>query len=272
MRGATDGVKRGVVWAVGCSVVVLAGCPCMTLQAAAADAAPKAEALHPISGRLPADRWEELRMRMVESQIEHRGIRDEAVLEAMRRTPRHLFVPEGQVGNAYHDRPLPIGYGQTISQPYIVAFMTEIVRPQKDFKVLEIGAGSGYQAAVLAELVDHVYTIEIVPELARWAQDRLGLAGYTQVTVRQGDGYHGWPEEAPFDAIVVTAASPHIPPPLIAQLKEGGRMIIPVGTPFRTQHLVLVEKTGDGVRTRQVLPVQFVPFTRSQTASGESRD
>ncbi len=210
------------------------------------------------------DQAEDLRMKMVETQIVARGVTNEAVLNAMRQAKRHLFVPDGQVDNAYQDRPLPIGYGQTISQPYIVAMMTELVKPEAGFKVLEIGAGSGYQAAVLAEIVNHVYTLEIVEPLAHWARERLEIAGYRNVTVRHADGYHGWAEHAPFDAIVVTAAAPHIPPPLIAQLKEGGRMIIPVGSPFRTQQLVLVEKADGQVTTRNVLPVRFVPFTRSE--------
>lgn len=210
---------------------------------------------------------EEERMQMVEKQIKGRGIQDPEVLRAMRDAQRHLFVPRGLQRHAYEDRPLPIGHGQTISQPYIVAFMTEVVRPQRGHRVLEIGAGSGYQAAVLAELVDHAYTIEIIPELAEWAKARLGDAGYRNVSVKQGDGFHGWEEHAPFDAIVVTAASPHIPPPLIEQLKDGGRMIIPVGTPFRTQQLVLVEKQDGEVSTRNLMPVQFVPFTRAPDAA-----
>lgn len=204
-------------------------------------------------------------MEMVRQQIEARGVHAPRVLDALRRAKRHLFVPPEQAPYAYDDRPLPIGYGQTISQPYIVALMTELVRPEPTHKVLEIGAGSGYQAAVLAELVTHVYTIEIVAPLAEWAAERLRLAGYHNVTVTHGDGYYGWPEQAPFDAIVVTAATPHIPPPLLEQLKEGGRMIIPVGSPFRTQQLVLVEKQDGAITTRNMLPVRFVPFTRSET-------
>jgi protein-L-isoaspartate(D-aspartate) O-methyltransferase len=200
---------------------------------------------------------------MVRTQIAARDVRNPAVLAAMRHTPRHLFVPENQVRHAYEDRPLSIGHGQTISQPYIVALMTELAQPQPDHKVLEIGSGSGYQAAVLAEIVNHVYTIEIVEPLSLWATERLELAGYTNATVKHADGYHGWPEHAPFDAIVVTAAAPHIPPPLIEQLKDGGRMVIPVGSRFRTQQLVLVEKHGDRITTRNMLPVRFVPFTRA---------
>jgi len=201
-------------------------------------------------------------MNMVEDQLVARNIQNPLVLKAMREAKRHLFIPPPRDREAYADRPVPIGHGQTISQPYIVALMTELIQPDKTFKVLEIGAGSGYQAAVLAEIVDHVYTVEIVEPLSVWAAERLQLAGYENVTIRHADGYHGWEEHAPFDAIVVTAAAPHIPPPLIAQLKDGGRMIIPVGSPFRTQQLVLVEKDGERVTTRNVLPVRFVPFTR----------
>ncbi len=215
-----------------------------------------------------ADALKEARMRLVADTIEARGVGDPDVLDAMRRVERHLFIPENQVAHAYEDRPVPIGHGQTISQPYIVALMTEIVKPQSDFRVLEIGAGSGYQAAVLAELVDHVYTVEIVPPLAEWAKERLDLAGYTNVTVRHADGFYGWEEHAPFDAIVVTAAAPHIPPPLLEQLREGGRMIIPVGSRFRTQQLVLVEKKDGSFNTRNIMPVRFVPFTREDPDSG----
>ena len=214
-----------------------------------------------------ADALKEARMQLVDETIAARGVEDENVLDAMRRVERHLFIPDDQVQHAYEDRPVPIGHGQTISQPYIVALMTEIVKPQSDFRVLEIGAGSGYQAAVLAELVDHVYTVEIVPPLAEWAKERLDLAGYTNVTVRHADGFYGWEEHAPFDAIVVTAAAPHIPPPLLEQLREGGRMIIPVGSRFRTQQLVLVEKEDGAFSTRNILPVRFVPFTREDPDS-----
>ncbi len=212
------------------------------------------------------DIMEKRRIEMVERQIETRGVQTAPVLEAMRRVERHLFVPDSQIPFAYDDRPLPIGYGQTISQPYIVALMTELVHPQPQFKVLEIGAGSGYQAAVLAELVEKVYTVEIVAPLAEWAEQRLQLAGYQNVKVKQADGYYGWEEHAPFDAIIVTAATPHIPPPLLDQLKEGGRMIIPVGSRFRVQQLVLVEKKKEEITTRNMLPVRFVPFTREEDA------
>lgn len=186
----------------------------------------------------------------------------EPVLEALRRVPRHAFVAPYLRPLAYHNRPLPIGHGQTISQPYIVAIMTDLLEPRPGDRVLELGTGSGYQAAVLAEIVEHVYTIEIVEPLAGSARERLTELGYANVSVRHGDGYFGWPEHAPFDAIVVTAAASHVPPPLVAQLKPGGRMIIPVGSYFLTQQLVLVTKQEDGsVVTRQLLPVAFVPLT-----------
>ncbi len=184
------------------------------------------------------------------------------VMEAMGRVPRHLFVPPELQSLAYENRPLPIGYGQTISQPYIVALMTDLLAPEPGDMAFELGTGSAYQAAVLAELVAEVKTIEIVPPLATNAARRLELLGYDNVEVRAGDGYHGWPEHAPFDVIVVTAAASHVPPPLIAQLRPGGRMVIPVGSPFLTQQLLLVEKGTDGtVTSRQILPVIFVPLT-----------
>jgi protein-L-isoaspartate(D-aspartate) O-methyltransferase len=189
---------------------------------------------------------------------------DASILGAMREVPRHELVPEDVRPAAYANRPLPIGYGQTISQPFIVALMTDLARPDKDDVVLEIGTGSGYQAAVLSRLVDRVYSIEIVEPLARRATERLHSLGYNNITVRQGDGYHGWPEHAPFDAILVTAAASHIPPPLVGQLKPGGRMVIPVGPAFMAQNLMLVEKDSNGkVQTRVLLPVSFVPLTGS---------
>jgi len=204
---------------------------------------------------------------MVRHQIEDRGVQDSLTLKAMRAVPRHRFVPEAQSRNAYNDSPLPIGYGQTISQPYIVAYMTEIAHlsydRQKKSTVLEIGTGSGYQAAVLAEIADTVYTIEIVKQLGESAVERLTSLGYKNIFVKIGDGYEGWKEHAPFDAIIVTAAADHVPPPLIQQLKEGGRMVIPVGAPFFIQTLMLVEKKGGKITTRSLMPVRFVPFTRS---------
>ncbi len=188
---------------------------------------------------------------------------DARVLEAMRTVPRNALVPDAVRAEAYEDRPLPIGYGQTISQPYIVALMTDLLRPEPDHVVLEIGTGSGYQAAVLAELVDRVYSIEIVPQLADRAAGDLHWLGYDTVTVRAGDGYDGWEEHGPYDGIVVTAAASHIPPPLVAQLKPGGRMVIPVGAAFLVQQLMLVEVDAAGeIRTEAILPVRFVLFTR----------
>ncbi len=200
---------------------------------------------------------------MVRNQIEGRGVSDAAVLDAMRKVPRHLFVPESLRSVAYDDSPVPIGSGQTISQPYIVAYMTEAVRPSAGQKVLEVGTGSGYQAAVLAGIVERVYTIEIIRELGQSAAQRLENLGYPNVEVKVGDGYFGWEEAGPFDAIVVTAAAEYIPPPLVDQLKDGGRMIIPVGSPFMVQMLMLVEKRGDEVTTKSLLPVRFVPFRRN---------
>jgi protein-L-isoaspartate(D-aspartate) O-methyltransferase len=187
---------------------------------------------------------------------------EERVLEAMSRVPRHRFVPPQLEGDAYLNRPLPIGHGQTISQPFIVALMSDLMQTRAGHRVLEIGTGSGYQAAVLAELGAAVFTIEIVEPLGIAAGERLRALGYGAVEVKLGDGYYGWEAHAPFDAIMVTAAASHVPPPLVRQLKPGGRIVIPVGSPFLTQHLMLVEKKADGsVTSRQVLPVRFVPLT-----------
>ena len=207
--------------------------------------------------------YETKRKNMVRGQIEGRGVTDSATLHSMRLVKRHLFVPQNLVEDAYDDRPLPIGYGQTISQPYIVAYMTELIQPKQNFKVLEIGTGSGYQAAVLAEIIDSVFTIEIIPELGNTAAERLSRLGYKNVKAKIGDGYYGIKESAPFDAIIVTAASEYIPPPLIEQLKDGGKMIIPIGSPFMVQMLMLVEKDGEKITTENMLPVRFVPFRRS---------
>jgi protein-L-isoaspartate(D-aspartate) O-methyltransferase len=190
---------------------------------------------------------------------------DPRVLEVMGAIPRHEFVPEDLREVGYEDRPLPIGYGQTISQPFIVALMTDILNLGRTSVVLEVGTGSGYQAAVAAALVRQVYTIEIIPGLARRAADRLRQLGYTNIAARVGDGYFGWPEVAPFDGIIVTAAAAHIPPPLLQQLRPGGRMVIPVGPPLGQQHLTVVERGADGrVKTRQLFPVKFVPLTGQQ--------
>jgi len=202
-----------------------------------------------------------MRESMVTVQIEGRGVSDPRVLEAMRRVPRHQFVLPDTVAEAYDDHPLPIGHGQTISQPYIVAYMCELARLRDTYKVLEVGTGSGYHAAVMGQVASEVYTVEIVPELAAHASDTITKLGYGNIHVRQADGYHGWKEAAPFDAIIVTAAADHIPPPLIEQLRDGGRMVIPLGHPFFTQQLVVVEKEHGQVSSRQVLPVRFVPLT-----------
>jgi len=200
---------------------------------------------------------------MVATQIEKRGIRDQAALRAMRSVPRHQFVPPELRDDAYGDFPLPIGHGQTISQPYIVAYMTEQIRPYPGMKVLEVGTGSGYQAAVLAEIGCSVYTMEIFRVLADGAAARLARLGYGAARVRHGDGHDGWPDAAPFDAIIVTAAAGYVPPRLIEQLKPGGRLVIPVGSVYGVQHLILVEKDAQGdTRTRTLLPVAFVPLLR----------
>jgi protein-L-isoaspartate(D-aspartate) O-methyltransferase len=205
------------------------------------------------------------RTAMVRDQIASRGIKNPAVLRAMREARRELFMPPGVRELAYADRPVPIGYGQTISQPYIVAFMTEMLEVTKAHRVLEIGTGSGYQAAILSSLAKDVYTIEIVAELARSASATLDRLGYRNVVVRQGDGYKGWPEQAPFDRIIVTAAPPQLPATLIDQLKPGGRLIAPVGPASAVQELMLVEKSADGtIKSRAVLPVLFVPMIPSR--------
>ena len=191
---------------------------------------------------------------------------DPAVLQAMRTIPRHEFVPEDVRELAYQDQPLPIGFGQTISQPFIVALMTDLLDVGPNDKVLEIGTGSGYQAAILSPLVKEVYSVEIIPELGERATGALQRLGFANVQTKVADGYYGWPEAAPFDGIVVTAAASQIPPPLVDQLKSGGRMVIPVGGAYFSQQLMLVEKGVDGkITTRQLLPVQFVPFTRAET-------
>jgi protein-L-isoaspartate(D-aspartate) O-methyltransferase len=203
------------------------------------------------------------RERMVSRQIEARGISDPRVVAAMRKVPRHLFVPEAVRSSAYSDAPLPIGEGQTISQPYIVALMTDLARPGQNDRALEVGTGSGYQAAVLANLVGHVYSIELEPELARRAEALLHELQYENITVRSGDGYAGWPEAAPFDVIIVTAAPDHVPQPLIEQLKRGGRLVIPVGKTFAVQQLQVLEKDASGrINTSLVTPVRFVPLRR----------
>jgi protein-L-isoaspartate(D-aspartate) O-methyltransferase len=216
---------------------------------------------HP-SGTADA-RFQARRLAMVDRHIRSEGIKDSSTLRAMRTVPRHEFVPATFREEAYENHPLPIGHGQTISQPYIVAYMTEIVRPRRGMRVLEVGTGSGYQAAVLAATGAEVYTIEIFRELADSAGARIRRLGYRGVTVRHGDGHYGWPEAAPFDAILVTAAAGHIPPALTRQLRPGGRMVIPVGSVYGAQYLILVEKDSKGsLRTRDLLPVMFVPMLK----------
>jgi len=212
----------------------------------------------PSAAAASSDNYQIARERMVREQIEARDVRDARVLAAMRKVQRHLFVPEGMLPYAYTDQPLPIGHNQTISQPYIVAFMTEALELKPKDKVLEIGTGSGYQAAVLAELVAAVYSIEIVSPLGEAAMERLKHLGYSNIQVRIGDGYRGWPESAPFDGIMVTAAPDHIPPALIDQLAEGGRLVLPVGRFF--QELVRVRRTPKGIKQENLLPVRFVPM------------
>ncbi len=209
------------------------------------------------------------REHMVREQIEARGIHDGRVLEAVRSVPRHLFVPADMVPYAYADSPLPIGYAQTISQPYIVAFMSEALELRPKDKVLEVGTGSGYQAAVLARLAREVYSIEIVQPLAKQAAERLSRLGFSNVHVRTGDGYRGWPEAAPFDAIMVTAAPDHVPQPLIDQLRVGGRLVLPVGR--FDQELVRIRRTPEGPRQETLLPVRFVPMVGEAEKTGGAR-
>jgi protein-L-isoaspartate(D-aspartate) O-methyltransferase len=224
---------------------------------------PLAVALSLAAAAPPADRHAERRRAMVEEQLAGRGIRDPATLGAMRAVPRHEFVPAELADRAYGDHPLPIGLGQTISQPYIVGYMTELIRPRPGLRVLEVGTGSGYHASVMAEAGCTVFTMEIFAELASTARARVQRLGIPSVTVRHGDGNEGWSDAAPFDAIVVTAAGSHVPPALVDQLKPGGKMVLPVGSMYGVQHLTLVEKDGGGtVRTRTLLPVAFVPLLR----------
>ncbi len=205
----------------------------------------------------------ELRQVMIKTQIEARGVKNKAVLDALAKVPRHKFLPQGYRALAYIDRPLPIGYGQTISQPYIVALMTELLELTGKERVLEIGTGSGYQAAVLAELSATVYTIEIIPALAKAAEELLEESGYKNIVIKHGDGYKGWPEHAPFDAIIVTCAPPEIPEALIEQLAEGGRMVIPVGSIH--QELQLIRKEKGRIRLDNIIPVRFVPMVEDES-------
>jgi protein-L-isoaspartate(D-aspartate) O-methyltransferase len=209
-----------------------------------------------------AEKMMEKRLRMVDTQIRNRGVKDRRVLRALESVPRHEFVPAGSINQAYDDHPLFIGHGQTISQPYIVALMTEVLELERTDRVLEIGTGSGYQAAVLAELVDSVYSIEIVEELGLEAADRLRTLGYDNVEVRIGDGYKGWPDKAPFDAVIVTAAPETVPQALVDQLAEGGRMVLPVGVGI--QELLLVERKDGKVTERHITSVRFVPMVHGE--------
>ncbi len=228
------------------------------------------ERMHQQTAQRPSGpNWEALRRRMVETQIRARRVRDPRVLAAMLQVPRHLFVPEAWRAEAYSDRPLPIGLGQTISQPYIVAYMTEALEPGPRDRVLEIGTGSGYQAAVLSRIVAHVYTIEILPELSRRAQRVLSKLGYDNISFRIGDGYAGWPEEAPFDGIILTAAPPRLPRPLLEQLRVGGRLVAPVGR--GSQVLIRVRRTERGYETERLLPVRFVPMVGRAEGSAGAR-
>ena len=216
---------------------------------------------HYLDSRLQMIRLIETDVRRTSQYLKRESL-DTRVLDAMARVPRHEFVPTGLAGKAYQNRPLPIGHGQTISQPYIVAIMTDLLDIEPGQRVLEVGTGSGYQAAVLAEFGARVWSIEIIEALGKQAQSRLTRLGYDRVEVRLGDGYYGWPEQAPFDAILVTAAASHVPPPLLQQLKPGARMIIPVGSRFSMQQLVLITRgENDDFVTRQLLPVRFVPLT-----------
>jgi len=232
-------------------------------------AVPPAEEAQPPEWQPP--RFEERRderLRMVRDQVASRpepyspSVQDERVLEAMRQVPRHLFVPSHLEDRAYWDQPLPIGSGQTISQPYIVAIMTEQLELEHGERVLEIGTGSGYQAAVLCELTPHVYTVEILQNLGQEARERLQRLGYDIVHVKVADGYYGWEEQGPFDGIIVTCAAGHVPPPLLKQLKIGGRMVVPVGGPYEVQRLMILSKSEDGqIHSRELMPVRFVPMT-----------
>ena len=237
------------------SLLLLSGCTTAPLTSTPSHGPTRTPTAEP-------DVYQEARLSMVYRQIENRRVSDEAVLEAMRTVPRHLFVPEEWIALAYADQPLPIGYGQTISQPYIVAWMTELLDLEPGDKVLEVGTGSGYQAAILGELGCQVYTVEIIEELATLSAQRLSDLEYSNVTVRQDDGYFGWEEHAPFDAIIVTCAPDHIPPPLVQQLKDGGTMVAPVGPPGGYQTMFIVTKDQGQVRSRNLGYVRFVPLTR----------
>jgi protein-L-isoaspartate(D-aspartate) O-methyltransferase len=253
-------VARGSAAVVGLLVIVAVLGACSASEDRAGDV-PRWD-LSSTSTRQADDSFQMSRLAMVDTQIAARDVEDGRVLDAMRTVPRHEFVPQEQVDRAYQDRPLPIGEGQTISQPYTVALMTELLDVQPGDVVLEIGTGSGYQAAVLAELTDRVYTVEILPKLARQAGRTLDGLGYTQVKRKTADGYFGWPQNGPYDGIIVTAAPDHIPAPLVEQLKEGGRMVIPVGPPGSYQTLWRLTKQQGKVLSENITDVAFVPLVR----------
>lgn len=249
-------MSTGVVVAVCIAIVIFFIVSCMANKG-------KVSAMGDRDSVIDEATFARQRKQMVEEQIAYRGIKDKGILAAMGAVPRHLFIPEENRSYSYYDLPVPIGFGQTISQPYIVAFMTELLQLDKDDVVLEVGTGSGYQAAILSGLVKQVYTVEIIEELGREAGKRLKMMGYANVEARVGDGYNGWPEHAPFDAIIVTAAAEHIPQPLIGQLKPGGRMVIPVGGVYAVQDLMLITKdTSSKVVKKSIIPVRFVPLFR----------
>ena len=243
---------RLLLAALALLAAVLVGCESLAEQGTAASAVPTSD---------PDSRYDDARRRMVERDLRGRDLTDERVLAAMARVPRHRFVPEQHRSQAYEDHPLPIGFGQTISQPYMVAVMTQLLELRPGEKVLEIGTGSGYQAAVLAEMTPHVYSVEIIEQLAERARSTLQDLGYDQVKTTVGDGYYGWEEHAPYDAIIVTCAPDHIPQPLVSQLRDGGRMVIPIGPPGLYQSLWKIEKKGDQIVSKNVMGVVFVPMT-----------
>lgn len=255
-------MKRNFLYSVVCVLFILSGCVRDETQTISTEPTIPLQKSTDVLITPTDDPYLAARERMVQNQIEARGVTDEDVLRAMSITPRHEFVLDQYLKQAYADHPLPIGHGQTISQPYIVALMTEVLSVDPDDRVLEIGTGSGYQAAILSELVESVYTIEIIPELATSAEARLMNIGYQNISIKNADGYFGWVEEAPFDAIIVTAAPDHLPQPLANQLKEGGRLVIPIGPIGAVQTLWLFEKQNGELEATNLGGVQFVPFTR----------
>jgi protein-L-isoaspartate(D-aspartate) O-methyltransferase len=253
--------------AVGCSAP-LTQAPGATVPAGEEQAEP--EAGPDATAESPEETaYKTQRLEMVGRTIRGRGVKDPLVLQAMETVPRHRFVLPEYLGQAYDDHPLPIGFGQTISQPYIVALMTELMQLQPDSKVLEVGTGSGYQAAVLAELMEDVYSIEIIPELAQRATETLNSLGYDNVRTRRDDGYYGWPEEAPFDAIIVTAAPDHVPQPLVQQLADGGRLIVPIGPQGGFQSLWQITRQGEALDAVNIAPVRFVPLVGGGQSDAE---